>query len=300
MRPPTESSVVRTVDRMTDDLTMRRRFFAEEVQMVGNLRTSALVEALATVPRERFLRPGPWVIRGEGDFGGPPRQTPDADPRNVYHNISIAIDPARQLFNGSPSVVGPCIDALALEPGDVVLHVGAGLGYYSALMAHCVGQTGRVVAIEIDEALAAEARANLEPTSWVDTRHGDGTAIAGESFDAILVNAGTTHPHEAWLSALEPGGRLVVPLTFTVEQMGPIGKGVIALITNSGGDSLGARVVTMTAIYSAVGIRDAALNQKLQAAFMRGAWPSFTRLRRDAHEISASCWLHGDGFCLSS
>jgi len=38
---------------VTDDLTLRRRFFAEEVQTVGNLRTAALVEALATVPRER-------------------------------------------------------------------------------------------------------------------------------------------------------------------------------------------------------------------------------------------------------
>jgi hypothetical protein len=56
----------------------------------------------------------------------------------------------------------------------------------------------------------------------------------------------------------------------------------------------------MTAIYSAVGIRDAAINQKLQAAFMRGGLPAFKRLRRDAHEPAASRWLHGDGFCLSS
>ncbi len=36
---------------MTDDLPLRRRFFAEEVQAVGNLRTPALIEALAIVPR---------------------------------------------------------------------------------------------------------------------------------------------------------------------------------------------------------------------------------------------------------
>ncbi len=31
-----------------------------------------------------------------------PRKTPDADPRHLYHNVSVAIDPARQLFNGAP------------------------------------------------------------------------------------------------------------------------------------------------------------------------------------------------------
>ncbi len=38
---------------------------------------------------------------GEGDFGAGQRPTPEADPRHVYHNFSIAIDPARKLFNGA-------------------------------------------------------------------------------------------------------------------------------------------------------------------------------------------------------
>jgi protein-L-isoaspartate(D-aspartate) O-methyltransferase len=116
---------------MTDELSLQRRFFADEVQAVGNIRNSLLIEALATVPRERFLRPGPWVIRGEGDFGGAVRQTMDADPRHVYHNVSVAIDSNRQLFNGAPSVVASWIDALDLQLGDRVLHVGFGLGYCS-------------------------------------------------------------------------------------------------------------------------------------------------------------------------
>jgi protein-L-isoaspartate(D-aspartate) O-methyltransferase len=70
--------------------TARRRFFAEEIKAIGNLQTPALVEALATVPREQFLPPGRWVIRGEADFGGPPRQTSDPDPRHVYHPGAVA------------------------------------------------------------------------------------------------------------------------------------------------------------------------------------------------------------------
>ncbi len=54
---------------MTDELTRRRRFFAEEVQAVCSIRTTALVDALAAVPREQFLRPGPWLIRGEVEVG---------------------------------------------------------------------------------------------------------------------------------------------------------------------------------------------------------------------------------------
>ena len=83
------------------------------------------------------------------------RLTPDADPRHVYHNLGIAIDSSRDLFNGQPTVVGSWIHALALQAGNHVLHVGCGLGYYSALMAQMVGAGGRVVAIDVDESLQA-------------------------------------------------------------------------------------------------------------------------------------------------
>jgi protein-L-isoaspartate(D-aspartate) O-methyltransferase len=287
---------------VSDLLAPQRRFFAEEIQAVCNLRTPGLVEALATVPREAFLSPGPWTIRTEGDYGEPLRQTPDADPRHIYHNISVAIDPARMLFNGAPGVVAMCIDRLAIAPGQSVLHVGTGHGYYTALMAQMVGPLGRVDGVEVDSGLADAARANLAAWSHAGVRHGNGVDGLGEdSHDAILVNAGMTHPHEAWLAALKPGGRLAVPLTFTLPQMGSIGKGAIALVTRSAtGDEFSARVIGMVAIYSAVGIRDESLNAGLLDAYKRGPWPGFTRLRRDAHDESSACWLHGRTFCLST
>jgi protein-L-isoaspartate(D-aspartate) O-methyltransferase len=277
----------------------RRRFFAEEIQAICNLQTAVLVEALATVPRERFLPSGPWLIRSESDFGGPSRQTPDGDPRHVYHNLAIAIDASRQLFNGAPGLLALCIDRLALRPGQHVLHVGCGLGYYSALIAHCVGPAGRVVAIDVDQALAAAARTNLKPFAWVDVRPGDGTDLAGESFDAILVNAGVTHPHEAWLDALRPDGRLMLPLTCTMAAMGPIGKGIFLGLSRRG-DVFEAQTVTMVAIYSALGIRDPDLNAQLGKAFARAPFPGIKRLRRDDHEASARCWFHTGRFCLST
>jgi protein-L-isoaspartate(D-aspartate) O-methyltransferase len=61
-------------------------------------------------------------------------------------------------------------------------------------------------------------------------------------------------------------------------------------------------VLAVVAIYSAVGVRDDSLNERLGKAMMAGPakWMAVTRLRRDAHDASASCWLHGDGWCLSA
>ena len=114
------------------DLDLRRRFYAEELEAICRLRSAALVDALAAVPRERFLPPGPWTVlvdvaSGSGS-GIQTRVTADADPARVYHNIGIAIDPSRQRFNGHPGTIAPWIDALDLAPGGRVLHVGCGLG----------------------------------------------------------------------------------------------------------------------------------------------------------------------------
>jgi len=284
---------------MTIDLGLRRQCFAEEVAAVANLKTPQLVEALASLPREKFLRPGPWLVRGEADFGGA-RTTADSEAQHVYHNYSIAIDAARQLFNGAPGIVAASIDALTLARGDRVLHVGAGLGYYSGLMAHVVGEPGRVVAVEVDTVLASEARANLAAVPWVDVRLGDATELAGESFDAILVSAGVTHPQRTWLDALALGGRMILSLTATMPAMGPLGKGVSAVFTKTGNDTFSARVLAMTAIYSGVGLRDEGLNTQLGQAMMRTPFPRFSSLRTDAHLPSASCWLHSEEFCLGS
>ena len=175
------------------DLELRRRFFAEELEAVCRLRTPSLVDAFATVARERFLPPGPWTVlvdvaSGSGS-GIQTRVTADADPARVYHNIGVAIDPSRQLFNGGPGVVAPWIDALELRAGSRVLHIGCGLGYYAAVMAHIVGPTGRVLALEVDEMLAREAVRNLATLSWVDVRRGDGSEPLDSMFHAIVVHA---------------------------------------------------------------------------------------------------------------
>jgi protein-L-isoaspartate(D-aspartate) O-methyltransferase len=280
------------------NLTEHRRAYAHAIAEAANLRTPGLVDALATIPRERFLPPGPWLVISAAGGGKAPMKTPDDDASHLYQDASIAIDPERQLFNGAPSFLSKMIDTLALTAGARVLHIGAGTGYYSAVMAHIVGASGLVVAIEVDAALAMQARTNLSDMPWVEMREGDGTTTGGP-FDAILVNTGVTHPQEAWLDALAPGGRLLLPMTVAMSAMGPtIGKGVMVLIRRAD-DVLVPEVLSFVGIYSAVGLRDTAIEAALGQAMRRTSFPNLTRLRRDPHAVSDGCWLHAERFCLS-
>lgn len=283
---------------MPDDLSPLRRRFAERLRSTCRLRSERLTDAFAAVRREAFLPPGPWILRGEADRDG--RPTPDADPRHLYDNVSVAIDPARQLFNAAPGAVAPWIDALDIGPGGRVLQIGCGLGYYTAILAECVGAAGGVVAVEVDPDLAARARQNLAAYHWVDVRVGDGRQVEAGRVDAILVHAGVTHPEPAWLDALGPGGRLVLPLTCTFPQLGPLGKGHAVLVTAAAAPaSWHARVLGMVMIYSAVGLRDPALNAALGRALSASPAPRLTRFRRDPHGEGPGCWFHQDWFCFA-
>lgn len=282
------------------NLDARRRFFAEEVQVTSNLKTPSLVDALGTVQRERFLPAGPWAIRGEADFMSPMRHTPDENPKHVYHNIAVAIDLPRMLFNGAPGIIGMAIDNLAPKAGDRILHLGTGLGYYTAILAHCVGPTGRVIGIEVDEQLAAGARENLKDQPWVDVRHGNGTEPIGEQVDAILINAGVTHPQPAWIEALAPGGRMVMPLTATMPPMTTIGKGLLLVIARTNDAAVfTTRVATFVAIYSGIGLRDGAVDAQIGAALQKNPFPPLKSFRQDGHEPGPQCWLHTEYGCFN-
>jgi len=278
------------------DLNDIRRYFAEEIRAVANIRSEALIDAFAKVQRECFLGPGPWQIQGDRDENY--RTTKDADPRRLYHNILVAIDPGRHLNNGQPSYLAFCIDSLDLAEGDRVLHVGCGVGYYTAIMAETVGASGHVTGVEIDADLATRARENLAYLKQVNVAHGDGGKYDPGPCDAIFINAGVTHPSDVWLDALLPGGRLIIYLTVAFDDSGS-GRGFMLKVKREG-RLYTARFLYSVSVFHCEGSRDEEANHRLREAFMRGVWGSVQSLRRDDHESSDTCWLHGDGFCLST
>jgi protein-L-isoaspartate(D-aspartate) O-methyltransferase len=278
-----------------------RQFLAEEIRVAANIRSPRIIDALATTPRERFLPPGPWQIRSVNDGGGP-RLTEDADPRHVYHDVAVAIDPARNLYNGQPSLIARWLEDVALDQGHRAVHIGCGTGYFTAIIAHVVGPSGYVDAMDVDADLADRARVNLSDQPWVHVRHGNGATDLTTGADVIVVHAGATHVLDAWLDTLSDGGRLLLPLTAEVPGMpAGIGKGFMMLVTRHG-DSWSARVLATVpvAIYSLKDLRDNQLGMALGRAMMTGTLMKTTRIRRDTHEPGPSCIVHDTTNCLSA
>ena len=278
-----------------DELAILRRAYAKQVLAAAGVADPALERALAATERERFLGPGPWQMMR---FGGRYGETPDADPLYLYTDDLVAIDAARRLNNGQPSFLARLIHAAGIRPGDHVVHVGTGTGYYTSMMRRLAGPDGRITGIEFDPSLAARAAAHLagEPGATVLT--GDGARIDFAPADVIFVNAGAVRPADPWLDRLTDGGRLVLPLT--VDAGGDMGtQGAVFLVTRRG-DAFDARHVSPTRIFPCAGQRDADGEARLAEAFGRRGGLDVTRLHRRAPQPGERVWLDGGDWCLTA
>jgi protein-L-isoaspartate(D-aspartate) O-methyltransferase len=270
-----------------------RESYADEIADLARVRAPGVRDAFAAVPRERFLGPPPWTTHAPG-AGFETRITSNAS--DLYRDVTVEIDPARHLNNGQPLLHAVLIDALAPAEGERVLHVGTGTGYYTAILASCVGVSGVVTGVEIDEGLAARARGNLRDWPWARIESGDGTRSDPGAVDAIYLSAGATHVPDGWLDRLEVGGRIVIPLTCTA----PLLTGGRVLKVTRRAEGIAARFLCPIGIYPCVGGRDAEIERLLSEAFLRGNCERVSSLRRDPHPREETCWLHAEGFCLSS
>jgi protein-L-isoaspartate(D-aspartate) O-methyltransferase len=277
-----------------EDLRQARTRFAKEIQRQGHIKSAGLIEGLATVPREHFVGPGPWKIMRAGAY----QLTPDDNPRHLYDNLLVALDERRMLNNGEPLALLLFLDSLTLSAGDAFLHIGCGVGYYTAIATHALGPLGSVVAVEIDPALAARARLNLQSYARVKVVTNNGAIEPFGTFDAIFVNAGCTHPHSIWLDQLAVGGRLLIPLTVAIPTMPGIGAGSMLLVTR-GETEYSAKFTSPVGIFHCEGARSAEEEALLAKAFAERDRASVCRLRRDAHGWGPNCWLHTSDVCLT-
>ncbi|WP_312016858.1 rRNA adenine N-6-methyltransferase family protein [Bradyrhizobium liaoningense] len=207
----------------------------------------------------------------------------------------MTIDVSRNLNNGMPSFWARNFEHLDIARGDRVLQVGAGAGYYSAVLAEIVGSAGRVTAVKTDPMLASQAQANLVNWPQVDVISGDGRTVDVGELDVVIVLAGSTHPSRCWLDRLIEGGRLLMPLTD--ESWRGFLLRVIRRRNRFEASSIGA-----VSVYPCIGGRDDEAGKHLHAA-LEGLPPGKVPIRAlhigdPKPDDADNVWFQAAGFWL--
>jgi protein-L-isoaspartate(D-aspartate) O-methyltransferase len=261
-----------------------RLFYANFVVRSAGSSNEKLIAAFAAIKREHYIGPGPWSI-----FVSPGYiSTGSDDPSLLYQDIVVAIAPERKINNGQPTLHGRCLAACAPAPGEFVVHIGAGTGYYTAILATLIGSAGQVSAYEIENDLAIWAADNLRHLSNVSVVAASACEGRLPEADVIYVNAGATHPLGIWLDALKTGGRLIFPMTANS------GFGVMLMVTRRSKDSYAAAIVSPAGFIPCVGAREDAASQALSAALQSRAILGAKSLRRGGAADATACCVGKD------
>jgi protein-L-isoaspartate(D-aspartate) O-methyltransferase len=284
-----------------DELSIIRAAYARQILAAARVDDARLDAAFSTIRREDFLGPGPWpIVRWFRNYV----PTPDTDPVYLYTDDLVGILPERQINNGQPSLHAHLIHRASPAAGEHVVHIGTGTGYYTAILAHLAGPTGRVTGIEYNSELAARAKANFATHPTVEIVEGDGALVSFDEADVIYVNAGCTRPAESWLDRLADGGRLILPMTsdqgFGASSPERVASaGAVFRIERRGHDYFAAWI-SPVAIFPCAGSRDEVSELALAEAFAKeGSWQKVTRLYRDQEIPEERCWLRGSRWCLA-
>ena len=274
-----------------EQLTVFRKFFADLVLANGNVSTEnqRLLDGFFSIPRESFLGPGPWHIFTANGY----IKTPSTHPELLYQDILVALDPENNINNGQPSLHARCIDALDISEGEHVAHIGAGTGYYSAILGHMAGASGEVIAYEIDQAIADKARNNLALYPNTEVKAESGVDEELSEVDVIYVKAGVTHPANSWLDKLSLGGRIIFPLTADNHS------GAMVLLLKKSSDCFTFKFIQRAMFIPCIGLRDVKIGFRLSEAFVNGSLIKVKSLRRNSEPDETSCFAT-DKWWLSS
>ncbi|MFT7724435.1 MAG: protein-L-isoaspartate O-methyltransferase [Roseateles sp.] len=132
---------------------------------------------------------------------------PEALKAQAFVDTELPLTATRRML--APKVEARLLQELKLQRHEKVLEIGAATGHLAALLAH---QAQRVVAVEADAGLAAQAAANLRRAGVANASvlNQDGAAgvAAEQPFDAILLSGSVAAVPQALLDQLKVGGRL--------------------------------------------------------------------------------------------
>jgi len=121
--------------------------------------------------------------------------------------------------NSQPLTVAFMLELLEPRPGEKILDIGAGSGWTSALLAYCVGEQGRIYAIERIPELYEFGKNNVAKYNYIVKRivkwyceDGINGLLGQAPFDKILASASASEIPAAWKEQLKIGGKMVVPI----------------------------------------------------------------------------------------
>ena len=122
--------------------------------------------------------------------------------------------------NSQPSTVRMMLEWLDVKPGNIVLDVGSGSGWSTALLAHIVGPKGFVYAVERVPELVKYGRFNCQKAGIKNVQfHQAGKKFGLPQFapyDRILVSAAAAKLPKELIEQLKIGGKLVVPVRYDI------------------------------------------------------------------------------------
>jgi protein-L-isoaspartate(D-aspartate) O-methyltransferase len=154
------------------------------------IKDEALLKAIYSVPREKFVPP---ALR-----------------KFAYEDSALPIECAQTI--SQPFTVAYMTQALAVKPGDKVLEIGTGSGYQAAILSELAAE---VYTIERIEKLYENAKKTLDELGYkVNLKLDDGSLGWEENapYDKIIVTAGAPDIPHHLTEQLKPGGRLVIPV----------------------------------------------------------------------------------------
>lgn len=143
---------------------------------------------------------------------------PEQDRARAYLNLPVPIGYGQTI--SQPFIVALMTELLHLAPDARVLEIGTGCGYQTAILSRLAQH---VFSMEIVAPLAERAARTFSDLglSNVTTRIGDGHRGWPDEapFDAVLVAAAPARVPEALVRQLRPGGRLVLPVGESAQQL---------------------------------------------------------------------------------
>ncbi len=175
----------------------------------GYLKSENIIDAFMSVDRKDFVLD---------------KFVPEA-----YEDKPLPIEEGQTI--SQPSTVAFMLELLSPQKGEFILDVGSGSGWTTTLLAHVVGEKGKVFGLEILPELVKLGKRNLSkynfPWAEIELASEDLGSMSNAPYDKILVSASANKRPDNLIEQLKNGGTLVLPIKNSVWQINKQSNGEI-------------------------------------------------------------------------